>query len=218
MWATLETWLLGDGEVPELCIDEVLARKGLRLSCAAFGPSAGTAAGAWPVGTVTQDDSTSRVRGVVVAAWRQAAVVDIGEAVVLLEPGSVRSVQTAGGREALERYSADFCTAEIGSMCEAVGRFEVVPDYEWEAFHQVDLRRDWRVREALLISRRPVFRVTRTERLDVMADSNPDNYYLLKLEPAHGVTCSTDPAAATAQDNDTARAGSRTDSPARART
>ena len=50
MWATLETWLLGDGEVPELRIDEVLAHKGLRLSCDAFGPSAKTTTGAWTTG------------------------------------------------------------------------------------------------------------------------------------------------------------------------
>jgi len=34
MWATLETWLLGDGEIPQLRIGEVLRHKGLRLSTA----------------------------------------------------------------------------------------------------------------------------------------------------------------------------------------
>lgn len=94
MWATLETWLLGDGEVPELCIGEVLAHKGLRLSCDTFGPSAETTTGAWTAGAATEGDITHRLRGVVVAAWRQAAVIDIGECLALLEPAAVRSVQT----------------------------------------------------------------------------------------------------------------------------
>jgi cold shock protein len=199
MWATLETWLLGDGEVPELRIDEVLPHKGLRLSCEAFGPSAETAPGAWAIGAATKGDITSRLRGAVVAAWRQAAVIDIGGCLVLLEPGAVRAIQTADGHEALERYSADFETPSVGAMGEAVGRLEVVPDYEWEAFHQFDVRRDWRLTGVLLIDRQPVFQATRMEQLDIAADSNPSNCYLVNLEPAHDVTASMVPAEPTAQ-------------------
>lgn len=102
MWATLETWLLSDGEVPELGIDEVLPHKGLRLNCDAFGPSAETTPGTWAMGTVGEGDITYRLHGVVVAAWRQAVVVDIGAALVLLEPGAVRAIQTPRGDDALE--------------------------------------------------------------------------------------------------------------------
>ncbi len=48
VWATLETWLLGDGEVPSCASVRVLQHKGLRLSCDAFARSAETVAGAWP--------------------------------------------------------------------------------------------------------------------------------------------------------------------------
>lgn len=199
MWATLETWLLGDGEVPELRIDEVLSRKGLRLSCDAFGPSAETTTGAWTTGAATEGDITHRLRGVVVAAWQQAAVIDIGECLVLLEPAAVRAVQTADGHEALERYSADFKTPSVGSMGEAAGRLEVVPDYEWEAFHQLDVRRDWRLAGVMRIDRHPVVQVRRMEQLDITADRNPSSCYLVNLEPANAVAPSMGPAESTAE-------------------
>lgn len=199
MWATLETWLLGDGEVPELRIDEVLAHKGLRLSCDAFGPSAKTTTGAWTTGAVTEGDITHRLRGVVVAAWQQAAVIDIGECLVLLEPAAVRAVQTADGHEALERYSADFKAPPVGSMGEAAGRLEVVPDYEWEAFHQLDLRRDWHLKGVMLIDRRPVVEVRRMEQLDITADRDPSCCYLVNLEPAQNVAPSRELAESTAE-------------------
>ena len=199
MWATLETWLLGDGEVPELCIGEVLAHTGLRLSCDTFGPSAETTTGAWTAGAATEGDITHRLRGVVVAAWRQAAVIDIGECLVLLEPAAVRSVQTADGHEALERYSADFKTPSLGAMGEAVGRLEVVPDYEWEAFHQLDVRRDWRLTDVMLIDRQPVFHVRPMAQLDITADRNPSSCYLVDLEPAQKVASSREPAEPSAE-------------------
>jgi CspA family cold shock protein len=66
----------------------------------------------------------------------------------------------------------------------AFGRLEVVADYEWEAFHQVDVRRDWLIRDILLVNREPVFRATGMERLDITADSRSHMHYLVKLEPA----------------------------------
>jgi hypothetical protein len=51
VWATLETWLLGDGEVDELGIGDVLKHKGLRLSCEACAPSAETVYGVLALGS-----------------------------------------------------------------------------------------------------------------------------------------------------------------------
>lgn len=215
MWATLETWLLGDGEVDELGIDDVLRHKGLRLSCKAFAPSAGADSGALAIGAAADGDVTYRLRGRVVAAWRQAAVLDIGACLVLLEPDAVRTVQGMDGHDALERFSADFKTPTVGATGEAVGRLEVVPDYEWEALHQFDARRDWRLTGVFLVERQAVpsvidddvvsfsgdpVHVRRMERLDTTADSGPGNAYLVNLEPAPGSNPSTVPASQTAED------------------
>lgn len=140
------------------------------------------------------------------AAWRQAAVLDIGECLVLLEPDAVPTVQGTDGHDALERFSTDFKTPNVGAMGEAVGRREVVPDYEWEAFHQIDARRDWRLTGVFLVKRQVVptaidddvvflsgdpVRVSRMEHLDTTADSGLGNAYLVDLEPAPGSNPST---------------------------
>lgn len=196
MWAALETWLLGDGEVAELVPGELLAQKGLRLSCQTFGPSVETDCGASAIGAPAQGDVTYRLRGPVVAAWRQAAVIDIGKCLILLEPDDVRTIQTVDGDDAMERFSAEFRTPAVGAMGEAVGRLEVVPDYEWDAFHRLDVRRDWQLRAVLLVEGHTVFadnedlvlrgipvRVIPMERLDASADNDPSNSLLVDLEP-----------------------------------
>lgn len=215
MWATLETWLLGDGEVDELSIDDVLRRKGLRLSCKTFAPSAETDSGASAIGAAADGDVTYRLRGRVVAAWRQAAVLDIGACLILLEPDTIRTIQTTDGHDALERFSIDFKTPTVGATGEAVGRLEVVPDYEWEAFHQFDARRDWRLTGVFLVKRQAVpsaidedvvffsgdpVHVSRMERLDTTADSGLGNAYLVNLEPAPASNPCTVPASQTAED------------------
>lgn len=206
MWATLETWLLGDGEVAELAVGEVLRHKGLRLSCQALGPSAETDCRASATGAAAEGDVTYTLRGPVVATWRQGAVIDIGRCLILLEPDDVRTIQAADGEQAMERFSDDFKTPAVGAMGEAVGRLEVVPDYEWDAFHLLDLRRDWQVGAVFLVGRQAVFvdngdgvlrrspgRATPMERLDVSADRDPSNRFLVDLEPTEEVAGPTFP-------------------------
>lgn len=199
MWATLETWLLGDGEVAELGVGDVLRRTGLRLSCQTFRPGTETGCATTALRAAADGDPTYRLRGSVVAAWRQAAVIDVGTCRILLEPEAVRTVQTADGHDALERFSADFETVPVGAAGEAVGRLQVVPGYEWDAFHQLDARRDWHLQGVLLVQRQARFsdddvlvdgipgRVTRLERLDVAADLDPRNQFLVDLEPTRDV-------------------------------
>jgi hypothetical protein len=81
-------------------------------------------------------------------------VLDIGGCLVPLEPHAVRTIQTTDGHEALERRSGNFRTPTVGATGEAVGRLQVVPDYEWDAFHQFDARRDWRLTGVVLVARR----------------------------------------------------------------
>lgn len=98
-------------------------------------------------------------------------------------------------------------------MGEGVGRLEIVPDYEWEAFHQFDVRRDWRLTGVFLITRHatvsdsddvvafhgdPV-RVTPMERLDTAADGRAGNSYLVNLEAAKDATASMVPTPPTAE-------------------
>jgi hypothetical protein len=199
VWVILDTWLLGDGEVPELRIGDLLHHVGLRLLCDDFGSSAQTGCGAWATGSAADGRVTYRLRGPVVAAGRQWAVLDIGDCLVLLEPDAVRETRTATGDFALERFSDDFKTPSVGSIGEAVGRLEVVPDYEWDRFPHLDMRRDWRLAGAFLVTRTALpgnddfthtygdpVRVSRMERLDYTADGDPGNSCLVDLEVVAG--------------------------------
>lgn len=196
MWASLETWLLGDGGVPQLRVGEVLRNKGLRLSCARLGPAEQMTAGVWAVGDAAEGDASYRMRGAVVAGWEQAAVLEVNGSPILAEPAAVRPVKSADGNDALERYSQDFTPPPAGTIAEAVGWLEVVPDYEWDAYHKVDARRDWLLAGVLLL-RHLVFpvdptgdtvtfgppeRVSAADRLHVDADVGGGNRYLINVQ------------------------------------
>lgn len=200
MWATLETWLLGDGEVPQLRVGEILRHKGLRLNCAKLGPAEQTTAGIWTMGDAAEGDVGYRLRGPVVAAWEQAAVLDVNGSLILAEPAAVRPVPIADDNEALERYSPDFKPLATGTIAEAVGRLEVVPDYEWDAYHHVEARRDWLLAGIYLVRHHmvpvdpsnaavtfgPAARVSAEDRLRAAAGAGGEHTYLVHLQDPEG--------------------------------
>ena len=184
MWAIFLAGLVSDGDVPELRVGDVLHRTGLRLSCTSFVPAADDGNdGLHAVGEVTGGDNTYRLQGQVVATWRQAAVMDTSAGLLLLEPSTIRPVRTADGHEGVEPYSPDFTHPGLGMTYAAVGSLQVVRQHEWDAFYPLDLRRDWRLTEALLVDRHSEPSTQPTERLDGRIGLDTDLRYLVELEP-----------------------------------
>lgn len=184
VWVLLSAGLVGEVDFPELRVGQVLHRTGLRLPCTSFVPAVGDGEnGLRAVGEVFDGDNTYRLQGQVVATWRQAAVMDTGVGLLLLQPSTSRPVRTAVGHEGMKLYSPEFTEIDLGAAYAAVGRPMVVRHYEWDAFYPLDLRRDWLLTDALLVDHRGQPSIQPTKRLDARTERDPHLHYLVDLEP-----------------------------------
>ena len=190
MWATLDTWLIGDGQVPQLHVGEVLGDVGLRLNCESLSPSESPVPEARVLPAAETGAPYCRVRGTCLAEWNMSALLDIGGAPVLAEPEPrPRRLLATNGP------SAEFTAPRAGEVVETTGWLEVVPDHEWDAFHHVDARRDWILHRVLLVRHRmvpggaprdaptygPVVDVTAQDRLLREPDTRLGSRYLIDL-------------------------------------
>jgi hypothetical protein len=83
----------------------------------------------------------------------------------------------------------------VGDSAQAIGWLEVVPEHEWEAFHQTDARTDWVLEGVLLVqhdlvpvdaahqtlSYGAIRSVTAHGQLLREADAHPGSRYLVDL-------------------------------------
>jgi hypothetical protein len=200
VWATLATWLLGDGEVAELAVGDILRDVGIRLDCSTLGPATGSTFGAFALNDARKGTAQYRLRGTCLALARtqQTALIELEHAAILAEPADVRPVPGVD-HGALERYSADFLPPEEGQAAEAEGWLEVVADYEWDAFELPDARRNWVLAGILLVRHElvalgnetpfsittgAVLQVDRRDQLRRSADMVTGNRHLVDLRAA----------------------------------
>lgn len=202
VWATLETWLLGDGDVAELAVGDALPDVGLRLNCSTMGPATGeSVVGALELSDPLTGTALYRLRGTcrAVARTQQSALLELADAAIVVEPADVRPAPGSIDPGGLERYSDDFLPPEVGRAAQAQGWLDVVPSHEWDDFELPDARRDWvlagilLVRHEMVAERRDsqwtsttggVLQVDRQSRLRLSADTVRGNRYLVDLRAA----------------------------------
>lgn len=103
---------------------------------------------------------------------------------LLLEPSTSGPVRRADGHEGMMWYSSDFTQIDLGATCAAVGHPQVVRHYEWDAFYPLDLRRDRRLTDALLVNHQGQPSTQPAERLDARTERGPHLHYLVELPPS----------------------------------
>jgi hypothetical protein len=201
VWATLATWMLGDGEVAELAVGDVVQNVGLRLNCSTLGPATGESVGAFALSDALSGTALYRLRGTcrAVARTQQSALLELEHAAIVAEPADVRPAPGSIDEGGLERYSVDFLPPEAGRAAEAQGWLEVVPGHEWDDFELPDARQDWvlagilLVRHDLVAKRSDtrsssttggVLQVDRQGQLRLSADTVGGNGYLVDLRAA----------------------------------
>ncbi len=116
MWARLETWLLGDGQVPQLDVSQVIRGVGLRLNCASLRPARVTRAGMWRISEAASGLASYRVHGVCVSVSRGAVVINV-EGVDLLAEPEIRRLRDGSSSQAIASFEA----VPTGSMATATG-------------------------------------------------------------------------------------------------
>jgi hypothetical protein len=147
MWASLENWLVQDGQIPEL-------RPGDRLRVALRAESWSLRESTDAEGVIQRPASGGQARidtpydvtGTVRAARAPGSVLLRVEGFpVVAEPKSVREV----GHGGLERYSPDFPIPEVGDRVTVACTLEVMAWYETEDIFvdvdEADLVHDWLV-------------------------------------------------------------------------
>lgn len=200
MWASLPSWLLGDGQIEELGVDDVIHDCGLRLNCARLNASDKT--------QESVDEAPMNASGQVryqlvgrceAVTGPMASLIGMPGWLTVAEPETHRVVsRRPGAPAALQPWSVDFNAPSPGQMVEAEGWLQVVAEHEW-AFPIPDSRMDWRIRGIRLLRHRmvptsdketdvftfgPVLKVTEHERLDAKAEWLSGAHYVLDLVPA----------------------------------
>lgn len=205
VWAHLESWIVQDGQIPELHTGSTLHQHALRAACwsihvsrdpegltelAGPDPSADDAPHYELTGTVEAREEPSRV------------LLRVGGFRVLAEPIDIRRVPgTSWSSYALERFSPDFFVPPVGTRLSVVCRLEVMAEHETgDAIGSSVLRRDWVVQNLKLQHRAlvpvpglerarkvgKVLQVEDIERMHRWADEKRDAHvtYLLDLQDA----------------------------------
>jgi hypothetical protein len=157
VWVLLETWLIGDGQFPELGVGGVVDDCGLRLNCSYLDESDQTveevrAARVDGVGRVRYE-LTGRCQSVTPP---MAVLMAMPGWLAMVEPEAHRAVAGARDVSALERWSEQFHAPAPNQMVEAEGWLDVVADHEWDAFALPDSRMSWRLHEIHLLEHRMV--------------------------------------------------------------
>ncbi len=152
MWVSLDTWLIGDGQFPELGLGTVVRDCGLRLNSSYLNASDRSPE---EVREVHVDD-VGRVRYEVTGRCQSvtspmAVLVALPGWLTIAEPDACRAVESALDSPAFEPWSEQFRPPAPAEMLNAEGWLGVVADHEWDAFTIPDSRMDWRLRRIQLI-------------------------------------------------------------------
>ena len=200
MWVSLETWLIGDGQFPDVGLGAILRNCGLRLNCSYLNASDQSFEGVREV----RVDDVGRVRYEVIGrclsvTGPMAALIAMPDWLTIAEPDACRGVEGALDSPAVEPWSEQFRPPAPNEMVKAEGWLGVVADHEWDAFAIPDSRMDWRLQRVRLIEHQmvrvhgeppdthtfgPVVRATQVDRLSRAADGVMGARYLVDLHPA----------------------------------
>lgn len=149
MWAFLPSWLVEDGEIPELRVGQELSHVGLRASCWSIRHSNAPEGVRELPGPDPDGERAVHYELTGTVQWSRApgsALLRIGDLEVLAEPTTFREVPGSTSSDfALEPFSPDFPIPTTGRRVSVVGRLQVMADYEWDDFGFPDTRRDWEV-------------------------------------------------------------------------
>jgi hypothetical protein len=200
VWASLDTWLIGDGQFPQLEIGAVVHDCGLRLNCSHLGASNA------PVREISDApvDEAGRARYRLTGRCRSvtgatAALIAMPGWLAAAEPETYRVVRGALRQPASQQWSEHFRPPGPNDMVDAEGWLEVVADHEWDAFRVPDSRMSWRLVGIQLLEHRlvqmpeeppdtpmygRVVRITHPDRLSWTADKLKAGRYLIDLIPA----------------------------------
>ena len=198
MWVSLEPWIVGDGQIPELRAGDVLRAVGLRAACRSIAASDAAAGVVELTERGAAGSPLYRLTGVVTWGRQPSSVLlDAGDFLVLAEPDTVRVPPQSRDSHGMEPYSPSFHVPNVGTRASIVGALEVVPSYEWDAFEFPDARRDWQVTDIRLeqhalvplngmgdeVTRGAVVRAEVVDQLSRRADPIGMSY-LINLNPA----------------------------------
>ncbi len=210
MWVHLESWIVQDGEIPELHIGSVLRDHGLRASCWSIEESQDPEGCVELAGPDPSGDQAPHyaLTGTVESGREPSSMpLRVGHFAVLAEPGSFRQAPgSSPPDDVLERFSPDFFVPGPGTRVTVLCRLEVLAAYETdETFGALGIRRDWDVRQLRLQhlglvgppgrerERRvgKVLHVDDIERMHRWADDTGDAHvtYLLDLQPTISCNC-----------------------------
>lgn len=194
MWVYLDSWMVQDGEIPELSVGDTLRGVALRAACLSL-QEAGADVREGIVQRPDPDPSNARtsyhLTGTVESCGRNEVLLAVAGLHYLAEPADVRAVPgTSPGESMLERYSPDFVVPPVGARAAAVCTWEVLAEYETGS---QELRADWRVhglaiehRDATAVELREarILRVDTVDRLHRWADERVGEriIYLLDLQ------------------------------------
>jgi hypothetical protein len=147
VWVYVPTWLVQDGEIPELAAGARLRSVGLRLVAAGLRAAVGAADG---VVWVAQPDQNESAFGYEVTG---AAGVPRDVHAHTGRPESGGAITRVGAEFSLTAQEQGFVVLAPGAAADyragdrltVRGALWVVAGYEWDAFGLPDLRRDWRI-------------------------------------------------------------------------
>jgi hypothetical protein len=181
VWTYLSTWILQDGELPEL-------RRGSRLT------GYGIRASGWRLELTEHPDGLELVDGPDPDGYRTVTYVLTG-LVELCRPETSEWIVRSGPSRFLVRLGEVPATPIDGEQVSVRCFLALVPNYEWSAFGLPDVRRDWTV-DALKIEHRArdatghlgdVVEVQQLTEMHKWADERPNlgSSYLLDLSPGN---------------------------------
>jgi hypothetical protein len=154
VWAHLESWVVQDGEIPELHAGAMLHDHDLRAACWSTRESSAPEgltelAGPDPSG---DDAPHYELTGTVERGWEPSSVLlRVGGFRVLAEPCDVRQVPgTTWENYAVQRFSPGFVVPPVATRVTVVCRLEVMADHETEDPGYPEMRHDWLVRRLKL--------------------------------------------------------------------
>lgn len=199
VWVSLDTWLIGDGQFPQLALGDVVRDCGLRLRCSRLHRSGQQV----PAISDSRVDDEGRARYQLTGRCQSvtsamAVLIAMPGWLTVAEPETCRAVSEARDQPAYEPWSEQFRPPAPNEMLDAEGWLEVVAEHEWDAFAIPDSRMSWRLQGIQLLEHRmmrvpgepdarmrgPVVRTTQPKRLSWTAERLLGGRYLIDVVPA----------------------------------